>query len=95
MSVKSRAIGCTPIGFLFCHQMKYVRSSTISTNTGTTTEIAMIATLFLDGLGEGLLHTEPSKSRLEVYKIIRSELIFEEKRSYIFTCLKVTARNII
>jgi hypothetical protein len=75
--------------------MKYVKSSTISTNTGTTTEIAIIATLFLDGLGEGLLHAEPSKSRLEVYKIIRSELIFEEKRSYIFTCLKVTARNTI
>jgi len=39
--------------------MKYARRSKITTNTGTTTEIAMIATLFLDGLVEGLLHTEP------------------------------------
>jgi hypothetical protein len=54
--------------------MKYARSK-ITTNTGTTTEIAVIATLFLRGLGEGLLHTEPS-SCLKVQKI-RTGSIFE------------------
>jgi len=59
--------------------MKYARRSKITTNTGTTTEIAMIVALFLGGLGEGLLHTEPA-SCLKVQKI-RTGSIFEEKMS--------------
>jgi len=41
----------------------------------------MIDALFLGGLGDDVLHLDPSLSYLKLYKIIRPVFIFKEKMS--------------